>query len=81
MNDMESTTVMTVREISEVLRLTESTVYKLLHEGKLPGRKVGGQWRVSRKAFEGWLEEREGKGDEKEVFPDDSALRKGEKRT
>lgn len=64
MNETEANTVMTVREISEFLRLTESTVYKLLHEGKLPGRKVGGQWRCSRRAIEGWLEQNEGGGNQ-----------------
>lgn len=56
MNETEGNIVMIVREVSELLRLTESTVYKLLHEGKLPGRKVGGQWRISRKAIEEYLD-------------------------
>lgn len=46
---------MTVKEVSEYLRLAESTVYKLASEGKLPGRKVGGTWRFSRKGLEDWL--------------------------
>lgn len=67
MNETDANSVMTVREISEFLRLTEATVYKLLHEGKLPGRKVGGQWRCSRRAIEGWLgeEDKESHGEEK----------------
>jgi len=47
--------VMTVKEVSAYLRLAESTVYKLAQEGQLPGRKVGGAWRFSRKEIEGWL--------------------------
>lgn len=47
--------VMTVREVSAFLRLAESTVYKLALEGKLPGRKVGGTWRFSRRGLEEWL--------------------------
>lgn len=50
--------VMTVKEVSVYLRLAESTVYKLAQEGQLPGRKVGGAWRFSRKGIEGWLGER-----------------------
>ncbi len=46
---------MTVREVATYLRLTESTVYKLLAEGTLPGKKIGGQWRLSRAAIENWL--------------------------
>lgn len=54
----EEDVVMTVKEVSAYLRLAESTVYKLAQEGQLPGRKVGGAWRFSRKGIEGWLEER-----------------------
>lgn len=50
--------VMTVKEVSAYLRLAESTVYKLAQEGQLPGRKIGGAWRFSRKGIETWLEER-----------------------
>lgn len=50
--------VMTIKEVSAYLRLAESTVYKLAQEGQLPGRKVGGAWRFSRKGIEGWLGER-----------------------
>ncbi len=54
----EEDAVMTVKEVSAYLRLAESTVYKLAQEGQLPGRKVGGAWRFSRKGIEGWLGER-----------------------
>ncbi|KAA3659009.1 MAG: DNA-binding protein [Chloroflexi bacterium] len=47
--------IMTVKEVSIYLRLAESTVYKLAQEGQLPGRKVGGAWRFSRKGLEGWI--------------------------
>lgn len=57
MRDQEEA-VMTVKEVSAYLRLAESTVYKLAQEGQLPGRKVGGAWRFSRKGIEGWVEER-----------------------
>lgn len=50
--------VMTVKEVSAYLRLARSTVYKLAQEGQLPGRKLGGAWRFSRKGIESWLGER-----------------------
>lgn len=50
--------VMTVEEVSIYLKLGKSTVYKLVQEGKLPGRKVGGTWRFSRVGIEEWLRER-----------------------
>ncbi|MCB0695542.1 MAG: helix-turn-helix domain-containing protein [Saprospiraceae bacterium] len=55
MNDQEPDMVMTVKEVSEFLRIAESTVYRLVQEGEMPGRKVGGMWRFSRKSIETWL--------------------------
>ena len=52
MSSDENAVVMTVSEVAEFLRLAESTVYKLAQEGKLPGRKIGGMWRFSRKEVE-----------------------------
>lgn len=49
------TAAMTVREVSDYLQLGVSTVYKLAQEGKLPGRKIGGTWRFSRKELESYL--------------------------
>lgn len=51
----EEDAVMTVKEVSAYLRLAESTVYKLAQEGQLPGRKVGGAWRFSKKGLDEWL--------------------------
>jgi excisionase family DNA binding protein len=53
----EADEVMTVKEVSVYLRLAQSTVYKLVNEGKLPGRKVGGTWRFSRRGLDKWLRE------------------------
>ncbi len=49
--------LMTTRELQEFLRLDRTTIYNLLSEGKLPGFKVGGQWRFSRREIEAWLRE------------------------
>ncbi len=51
----EPDAVLTVTEVSEYLKLAESTVYRLAKEHKLPCRKVGGAWRFSRKAIDDWL--------------------------
>ncbi len=34
------------------LQITKATLYKLIREGRVPARKVGGQWRVSRTHIE-----------------------------
>ena len=46
---------MTVPEVSEFLKIGESTIYRLAQDGKLPARKVGGVWRFSRKSLDEWL--------------------------
>jgi len=47
--------VMTIKEIAEVLRLAEKTVYAMATDGELPAFKVRGQWRVRRVDFDQWL--------------------------
>ena len=49
------TTVMTVREVAELLRVHPATVYRLVRRGVLPGFKFGGNWRVNREALDVWL--------------------------
>ena len=55
MSGGESDPVMTVSEVAAYLKIAESTVYRLVKEGRLPGRKVGGAWRFSRQELEKWL--------------------------
>ena len=55
MNVSEPDAVFTVTEVSEYLKLAESTIYRLAKERKLPCRKVGGAWRFSRKGIDDWL--------------------------
>jgi len=50
------TDIMTIREISDYLKLTEKTAYRLVAEGKIPGFKVGGSWRFRRSELEHWIE-------------------------
>lgn len=58
----ESGQIMTIREVSEYLRMGESTVYRLANEGKLPGRKIGGAWRFSRNELDRWVAQPPEKG-------------------
>lgn len=44
-----------VSEVAETLQLNPQTVSRWLRQGKLPGRKVGSEWRVSRKDLEDYL--------------------------
>jgi len=47
--------LLTVEEVSTYLRKSPSTVYRLTRQGRLPGIKVGGTWRFSRRAIDAWL--------------------------
>ena len=53
--DTMQTDIMTIREISDYLKLTEKTAYRLAAEGKIPGFKVGGSWRFKRSEIENWI--------------------------
>ncbi len=37
--------IVTAKEVSHYLKLTESTIYKLAAKGELPGFKIGNSWR------------------------------------
>lgn len=50
--------ILTIREVAKMLKLTEKTAYRLVSEGEIPGFKIGGSWRFSRKELEKWIENR-----------------------
>ncbi|QTA82149.1 DNA binding domain-containing [Desulfonema limicola] len=52
--------IFTIQELSEYLKISISTLYKLAQEGKLPGQKVGRHWRFRKKAVDRWLENKSG---------------------
>ena len=47
--------VMTLEQAAELLQLDHHIVHELAEAGKLPGRKVGYEWRFSRAAVIAWL--------------------------
>jgi excisionase family DNA binding protein len=47
--------LLTTREIEELLQLDRVTIYRMVKEGELPARRVGGQWRFSAQAIDAWL--------------------------
>lgn len=52
-------TIFTPEQAAEHLQVTRRTIYTWLKEGKLPGRKIGGSWRVSEAALEEFLRQPE----------------------
>ena len=49
---------MTIADLSEYLKVSKSTLYKLAQEGSLPGQKVGKHWRFHRDVIDRWLASR-----------------------
>jgi excisionase family DNA binding protein len=52
---LDNDQIMTIGEVSHYLKLARSTIYRHAQKGKLPGRKIGGAWRFSRRSLDEWL--------------------------
>jgi excisionase family DNA binding protein len=48
--------ILTIREVADLLKINEKTVYKLAADAKIPGFKVGGSWRFDRATITRWIE-------------------------
>ena len=44
--------IMDIRNAAKFLHIKERTLYRLVGDGEVPGIKVGGQWRFSKKCLE-----------------------------
>jgi excisionase family DNA binding protein len=67
--------VMTVKEVADYLRVNQRTVYRLAVERRLPGFKVGANWRFKRGDIDGWI------GAQASAMLDDEAgVRRGDKK-
>jgi PTS system nitrogen regulatory IIA component len=64
-----------LERLAEYLHLTVAQVSRLAERGKLPGRKVQGQWRFAQAEIHHWLENRIGLSDEEELQQMESFLR------
>jgi excisionase family DNA binding protein len=47
--------ILNVSELSEYLRIHKTTIYRMLREGRLPGFRIGSDWRFSVEAIDQWL--------------------------
>ncbi len=45
----------TIQEVAQNFGINPTTVYRLAQHGKLPGFKIGGQWRFSQEMLEAWV--------------------------
>ncbi len=53
---MRNEEVLKVIDVADLLKVGEKTVYSMAQSGELPGFKVRGQWRFSRKDIDDWIE-------------------------
>jgi excisionase family DNA binding protein len=49
--------IMTIKEVSDYLKVTERTIYRLAGAKQIPAFKVGGSWRFSRADIDRWIRE------------------------
>lgn len=56
MDEKEKAQLLTIKEVADYLRMGLLTTYKLVNEGKLPGFKVGRQWRVKKGDLQHYIE-------------------------
>ena len=47
--------ILTIDELSDYLRISRSTLYKLAQEGRVPCQKVGRHWRFRKETIDRWL--------------------------
>jgi excisionase family DNA binding protein len=45
---------LTVDELSEYLQVHKTTIYRMLKQGKLPGFRIGSDWRFSLESIKQW---------------------------
>jgi excisionase family DNA binding protein len=49
--------IMTLKDVSEYLKIAEKTLYGYVQKGILPGIKIGSAWRFRKTDIDAWLED------------------------
>ena len=50
--------VMNIKEVSQYLDVHPATIYKYVRSGKIPGFKIGSDWRFQKKIIDKWMEDK-----------------------
>ena len=50
--------ILTVKEICDLLHVHQSTVYKLIRQGKIPSFRIGSDWRFRKDVITRWRTEK-----------------------
>ena len=56
-NSMQNEELLKIKDVVELLKVGEKTVYSMARTGELPAFKVRGQWRFARKDIDSWIEQ------------------------
>jgi excisionase family DNA binding protein len=56
---MDNDKFLTVDELSGYIKIPKPTIYMLLSKRRIPGAKVGRQWRFNKDSIDKWMEEKE----------------------
>ena len=51
-----SNDILTIKQLSEYLMVSEKTIYRMLEKNSLPAIRVGGQWRFRRRDIDAWID-------------------------
>jgi nitrogen PTS system EIIA component len=65
-----------INSLAQYLHLTPQQVVKLAERGKLPGRKVSGEWRFAKPDIHHWFEHRIGLSDELQLLEVEAVLQR-----
>ncbi len=49
--------ILTIKELSAYLKISEKTVYRLLSKNQIPAFKVGTAWRFKKEAIDLWIQD------------------------
>lgn len=52
---------LSIKQLADLLKLSERTVYRLANSGEIPGFRVGNSWRFQRSRVEAWMDEQTAK--------------------
>jgi excisionase family DNA binding protein len=50
---------LTLEQAAEILQVSKRTVHRLIQRKRMPGFKIGGQWRIRESEFKKWVEQNE----------------------
>ncbi|HJW91883.1 MAG TPA: helix-turn-helix domain-containing protein [Anaerolineales bacterium] len=56
LNDKSMGGVMTVKDLAQYLKISESKVYRMVNASQIPAFRVGKSWRFTRLSIDSWIQ-------------------------